>query len=166
MNRFTTLGCPLLLLLGACADEWTPPADNSVIHADWMFVSRDGLPSVTADSAIEAGRYLAVVARCNECHTESWGAQSVLAESEWLTGSATGFEGPWGVTFASNLRLLAAEWTEDEWAETLRTRKQEQPMPWLAVNVMSDKDARALYRFIDHLGPAGDPSPVAIPSDE
>lgn len=158
--------CPLFLLLGACAEDWARPADDAVSHADWMFASRDGLPSVSADSAVEAGRYLTVVAMCNECHTDGWRAQGLLPEDEWLTGSEVGLEGPWGVTFASNLRLLAADWTEDEWLETLRTRKRRQPMPWLAVNVMSEKDARAIYRFLDYLGPAGRPAPEAIDPEQ
>ncbi|MDZ7808466.1 MAG: hypothetical protein U5K71_15340 [Gracilimonas sp.] len=37
--------------------------------------------------------------------------------------------GPWGTTYATNLRLRAQEWSEDAWVQTLKTRKVRPPTP-------------------------------------
>lgn len=162
--------CSLALLLTACGRDAFEPvtmiADNADSAGDWTHSSSDGLPSVSAESAIEAGRYITVVALCNDCHTHGWLPAGDVPEEQWLAGSWVGYEGPWGVTFPSNLRLRAQEWTEDQWVETLRTRKQLDPMPWIAVNVMSEKDARAFYRYLRHLGPYGEHMPPPIPPGE
>jgi hypothetical protein len=152
-----------LLVSGCGAEPSAPLMQQDTVPGDWTHSSPDGLPAVSAESAIEAGRYIAVIALCNDCHTYGWLPAGNVPEDQWLAGAPVGYEGPWGVTFPSNLRLRAQEWTEDEWVETLRTRKQRDPMPWIAVNVMSDKDSRAFYRFLRELGPFGEhmPAPIA-----
>ena len=68
-----------------------------------------GPPYVAADTAIEAGRYLTVLGGCNDCHTPQWGpTNGKLEEAKWLTGSPVGTRGPWGTSYARNLRLAAA----------------------------------------------------------
>ena len=99
---------------------------------------------------------------CNDCHTPNWLPAGDVPEDQWLTGSPVGYEGPWGVTFPSNLRLSAQDRTEDEWVEMLQTRSARDPMPWIAVNQMSESDSRAFYRFLRSLGPAGERMPNAI----
>jgi hypothetical protein len=102
------------LLLAACQGETGAERDGEVQGPEegWTHASPDGLPSVSAESYLEAGRYLAVVALCNDCHTEGWLPDGTVPEHEWLAGSATGLQGTWGVTFPSNLRLRAQEWSE------------------------------------------------------
>jgi hypothetical protein len=39
-------------------------------------------------------------------------------------------------------------------------------MPWFNVHAMSDRDLRALYRYIRHIGPAGEPVPAYVPPDQ
>ncbi len=36
-------------------------------------------------------------------------------------------------------------------------------MPWYALNMMADRDLRAIYRFARRLGPAGEPAPAYLP---
>jgi hypothetical protein len=123
-----------------------------------------GAAFVQASSPIEAGRYIAVVGGCNDCHTPGWdvtGGQ--IPERDWLVGTQLGWQGPWGTTYPRNLRLLVQNTTEDAFVQMLHTRKALPPMPWMNVNRMSEQDARALYKFIHSLGPGGEPSPETVP---
>jgi hypothetical protein len=171
MSRVSFVACSLGVLLAACESDPRMGADwfddtHARADGEWTHASPDGLPSVAAESYLEAGRYLSVVALCNDCHTHGWLPNADVREEEWLAGSPVGYEGPWGVSFPSNLRLRAQEWTEDQWVEKLRTRRAHDFMPWMAVTVLSDKDARAFYRFLRHLGPYGEHVPAAIPPGE
>jgi len=131
---------------------------------------RDALkaqPHVEAASAIEAGRYLVMAGGCNDCHTPGFMEKGTAPESEWLTGVPVGWRGPWGTTYPSNLRLFVQETPEDLFLQILRTRKANPPMPWSTVNVLSEQDARALYRYIKSLGVRGERMPAALgPGDE
>ena len=120
---------------------------------------------VVADSAIDAGRYLVVVGGCNDCHTPGYiQSGGKTPEAEWLTGGRTGYNGPWGTTYAHNLRLTTASMTEDAWVEMLSTRKALPIMPWPSVNAMHEADKRAIYRYIRSLpGEPGTPAPTALP---
>lgn len=115
-----------------------------------------------ADSP-ERGRYLVRIAGCNDCHTPGWmqtGGQ--IPESDWLTGDALGWQGPWGTTYPVNLRLYMQNLGEDEWVNRAHTLRTLPPMPWFALNAMSDDDLRGLYRFIRKLGPKGEPVPAYV----
>lgn len=116
---------------------------------------------------IERGRYLVSVGGCNDCHTPGFMEMpGMIEESEWLSGVPLGWRGPWGTTYAANLRLRVHEMTEDEWVVLLRTRKSMPPMPWFSVNAMTEPDARAMYRYIRGLGPKGGKMPGFTPPDE
>ena len=39
-------------------------------------------------------------------------------------------------------------------------------MPWFALREMPDKDLKAIYHFIKHLGIAGEPAPAYLPPDK
>lgn len=121
-------------------------------------------PHIEAASQIEAGRYLAIVAGCNDCHTHEYiMREGQVAEEEWFAGSPIGWQGPWGTTYAANLRLRVQEMSEDAWVSTLHSRNQMPPMPWMNVKNISDRDARALYQYIKSLGPKGEAMPAALP---
>ena len=113
---------------------------------------------------VARGRYLATVAGCNDCHTPRFAPSAgKVPEAQWLTGDALGFSGPWGTTYAPNLRLRLASMdlaTFKAYARTLTTRP---PMPYWALNAMSDADLEALHAFVHSLGPAGQPAPAALP---
>jgi mono/diheme cytochrome c family protein len=118
-----------------------------------------------ADRALVArGRYLVQTAGCNDCHTPGYGAaEGQVPESLWLTGDALGWSGPWGTTYPTNLRLYVSGHSEASWLRTARSFKPRPPMPWFNVHAMTERDLRALYRYVRHLGPAGAPVPAYVP---
>lgn len=126
--------------------------------------SADEAPRVAASSDVEAGRYLVEISGCNDCHTAGFEqAGGEMPEERWLTGNPVGYRGPWGTTYASNLRLLVSQMTETEWIDAYSSRELRPPMPWWGLHEMSPEDLRAMYTFIESLGPAGEPTPEFVP---
>jgi mono/diheme cytochrome c family protein len=120
-------------------------------------------PHIVASSQIEAGRYLAIVGGCNDCHTDGYlMSEGKVPEENWLMGSSLGWRGPWGTTYPPNLRLTVKDNTEEEWVMILHERGSLPPMPWMNVNKMSEEDAKALYQYIKSLGPKGEYVPEAL----
>lgn len=120
-------------------------------------------PYVVSTDQITAGKYLITVGGCNDCHTNGYMVEGMnIPEEEWLTGSPLGWQGPWGTTYPTNLRLRVHQIDEDQWVKTLKERKGLPPMPWMNVNQISDRDARAMYAYIKSLGPKGDQMPMAV----
>lgn len=113
-------------------------------------------------SQVESGRYLIITTGCNDCHTDGFMQNPNIPESDWLTGSALGWQGPWGTTYAVNLRMTVQNLTEDQWVEMLKTRKGMPPMPWPSVNGLNEEDSRAMYVYIKSLGPKGERAPLAV----
>lgn len=117
-----------------------------------------------AEGSIERGRYLAKIGGCNDCHTPGYGLSGgQVPEARWLVGDQLGWNGPWGTTYPSNLRLFFQKVSESEWLKMARERQLRPPMPWFALRDMSDEDLSSLYRFIRTLGPAGEPAPAYLP---
>jgi mono/diheme cytochrome c family protein len=128
--------------------------------------SGNSSPHVVAASAVEAGRYLVIVAGCNDCHTDGYMTSGdAVPEEAWLSGSRLGWRGPWGTTYAANLRLRVQELSEEDWVTMLRTRRALPPHPWVNTNQLSDSDARAMYQYIRSLGPVGEPMPASVAPD-
>lgn len=120
--------------------------------------------ATAADPMIKRGRYLVVTGACNTCHTALYGMLGGdVPESDWLTGDKVGWRGIWGTTYATNLRLYMQELSEEQWVERGRNLSTRPPMPWFAVQAMSDDDLRALYRYVRSLGAAGKPAPSYVP---
>lgn len=120
----------------------------------------------TPETDIERGRYLVHISGCNDCHTPGYPeSNGRTEESLWLTGSPLGWSGPWGTTYASNLRLLLQNLTEAQWLGHARNEWRP-PMPWFNLKAMRDDDLKAIYRYIRHLGPAGTPAPSYVPPDQ
>jgi mono/diheme cytochrome c family protein len=118
---------------------------------------------VMASTPEAAGKYLVSVGGCNDCHTPGFMMMgSKVPEEQWLTGVPMGWNGPWGTTYASNLRLQVREFDEDLWVATLRARNARPPMPWESLHAMNEQDLRAVYRYIKSLGPAGEKMPAAL----
>ena len=116
---------------------------------------------------VDRGRYLARIAGCNDCHTPEYMAKNgKVPEAQWLTGDSFGWRGPWGTTYAVNLRLYMQTLSEDEWLKKAATVEARPPMPWYVFRDMTRDDLRALYRYIQHLGPAGQPAPAWVPPDK
>lgn len=115
---------------------------------------------------IAQGRYLVQIAGCNDCHTPNYLlAEGRVPEALWLTGSSFGWRGPWGTTYATNLRNRLQELTQDEWLEYARNLHARPPMPWFMLNQMKTEDLTAIYQYVRHLGPAGTAAPAYLSPD-
>src|SRR4051794_19834236 len=115
-------------------------------------------------ASIERGKYLVKVAGCNDCHTPGYALSGgKVPEAQWLMGDKLGWRGPWGTTYAANLRLYMKGMTETGWVKTARSMQARPPMPWFALHDMTEQDLRALYKYITTLAPAGEPVPVFVP---
>jgi mono/diheme cytochrome c family protein len=119
--------------------------------------------SKRAAKQIERGRYLVVVGLCNDCHTAGFAeSDGNVPEKDWLKGDTLGFRGPWGTTYAANLRLSLSRMTEDQWVSYAKALKARPPMPWYSLNQWNEQDLRSFYRYLRQLGPAGEPAPQAL----
>lgn len=113
---------------------------------------------------VALGRYLVQTAGCNDCHTPGYGMNAgKVPEAAWLTGDQLGWQGPWGTTYAVNLRQHFAKLTEAQWLDYARHGESRPPMPWFNLRAMSDGDLVAIYRYIRNAGPAGEPAPAYVP---
>jgi hypothetical protein len=89
-----------------------------------------------------------------------------VPEEQWPLGSQVGFRGPWGKTYPRNLRLTVQDLSEDDWVTMLRSRTTLPPMPWMDINRMGEADPRAIYQYIQPLGPGGRHMLDVVPPDE
>src|SRR5215475_5085902 len=72
-------------------------------------------PAASA-SMLARGKYLVYLGGCNDCHTDGYAASDgTTPEKDWLLGSPFGFKGPWGTTYAPNLRLTLSKLTDAQW---------------------------------------------------
>jgi len=83
--------------------------------------------------------------------------------TDWLKGDQLGWQGKWGTTYATNLRLVMPQMTLQQWLKYARTMEPRPPMPWFNVRAMNDRDLSAIYWFVKDLGPAGQPAPAYVP---
>jgi mono/diheme cytochrome c family protein len=112
------------------------------------------------------GKYLVTIGGCNDCHTAGYaGTAGKVDESKWLMGDRLGWRGPWGTTYASNLRLAVKDLTAEQFVAQARSPLRP-PMPWFNLRDMRDGDVKAIYAYLKHLGPAGEPAPAYVPSDK
>jgi mono/diheme cytochrome c family protein len=112
------------------------------------------------------GRYLVQIAGCNDCHTAGYAETAgKVEEATWLTGDRLGWRGPWGTTYAVNLRLTAQNMTADQFV-TLARSPLRPPMPWYNLRDMQESDVKAIHAYLKHLGPAGEPAPAYVPPDK
>lgn len=127
-----------------------------------------GLAADTASSdstdPVQRGRYLVRIAGCNDCHTPNYGPSlGQVDEKLWLTGDRLGWSGPWGTTYATNLRLRLAGLSEEQWLHLVRNMQPRPPMPWFNVRSMSEADLKAIYAYTRAMGAAGEPAPAYVP---
>ena len=117
-----------------------------------------------AKDANARGRYLVQIGGCNDCHTPGYAMSGgKVPEKQWLTGDAVGWNGPWGTTYPINLRLYMQTLDEKAWVEKAKHLTARPPMPFWALNTMTDGDLRAIYRYVRSLGPAGQEAPAYVP---
>lgn len=123
-------------------------------------------PAAAEDDLVAHGEYIVRIAGCNDCHTPGYaegGGQ--MPTATWLTGSPLGYHGPWGTTYATNLRLTIAGLDEAEWLAYTANLHTRPLMPDFVLRQMREQDRRAIHRFVRSLGPAGAPAPQALPPD-
>jgi mono/diheme cytochrome c family protein len=138
-------------------------AAGAVAGPAWA--QQKGEKKMSADA--QRGRYLVQIAGCNDCHTAGYAPSGgKVDEKLWLTGDKLGWRGPWGTTYPANLRLVAQKLTEAQFLARARSGELRPPMPWFNVRDMSDGDVRAIYRYLKHIGPAGDPAPAYVPPEK
>jgi mono/diheme cytochrome c family protein len=106
-------------------------------------------------SKVEHGRYLVMIGGCNDCHTAGFMEQNLkVPEKDWLQGSAVGFQGPWGTTYAANLRLVMNSMSESQWLQHA-CKDRMPPMPAYALQQMKTDDLKAIYAYVKSLGNPG-----------
>ena len=124
-------------------------------------------PAVQAVSMEQAGEYLTIIGGCNDCHTQGWvESEGKIPPADRFAGMNVGFRGKWGTSYGKNLRTVVQRQSEDRWVEVLRTSDGgdgKPPMPWWNTKLMSERDLRALYRYIKSLGPKPNGVPRALP---
>jgi hypothetical protein len=120
-----------------------------------------------SNEQLERGKYIADIGGCNDCHTTGFAeAGGKAADSVRLKGDRLGFRGPWGTTYATNLRLSLARRTEDAWVKYAKGLTTRPPMPWFNVRAMTDADLRAFYVYVRSLpGDNGTAAPPFLPPD-
>ena len=121
-------------------------------------------PKTPESKSLDRGRYLVKITGCNDCHTPGYTQTGgKVPEKQWLTGDQLGWRGPWGTTYASNLRLSMRNLSEDQWVKIAKNAQFRPPMPWFTLHDMNEQDLRAIFRFIRYLGSAGEPAPAFVP---
>jgi hypothetical protein len=127
-------------------------------------VAADGASAPTGKRAIEHGKFLVGYGGCNDCHTPGWAQNNGHAPQDMLLiGEGMNFQGPWGTTYPTNLRLMVQQLTAKEWIAQLRSQKARPAMPWWIFRYLSDRDLTDIYTYIHSLGPAGKPAHAYVP---
>jgi mono/diheme cytochrome c family protein len=143
MVKFTTAGVALALVIGAGVAQ-------------------------AAEVSAKRGAQVAVVSGCHDCHTAGYlESGGKLDPARALSGTDLGWQGPWGTTYAANLRLVAKDkGSEDAFVDYAKTFQARPPMPYFNVHAMDESDIRSLYQYIVSLGEPGNPAPEYVPPGE
>ena len=139
-----------------------------VIVMGYQVVNGAAAPQSASNAQmVERGRYVVDITGCNDCHTPGYAeAGGKAAESDRLKGDTLGYRGPWGTTYATNLRLSIGKMTEDQWLKYAKGLMTRPPMPFFNVRAMNDMDLRALYQYVKSLGVSGVAAPTFLPPDK
>jgi hypothetical protein len=147
------------------------------------------------------GKFLVTFGGCHDCHTPKRMTEKgpaldtkrllsgfpssentpavpggVIGPKTWgglFTNDLTGWAGPWGISFASNLtpdkETGIGAWTEKTFIKTLWTGKTPggrpilPPMPWESIQQASDKDLKTMFAYLMSLPPVRNVVPSPIP---
>ena len=120
-----------------------------------------------SDAQVARGKYILTIAGCNDCHTAHYAeSDGKVPEKDWLQGDILGWKGPWGTTYAINLRTYMAKLTEAQWVAKAKNLQARPPMPAMNIRQMTDADLKAIYRYVKALGPAGNEAPAYVPPNQ
>jgi hypothetical protein len=139
-----------------------------------LFFAMVALPISTAafaegEVSVERGLQVSITSGCHDCHTEGYNeSEGEIDPTKALKGSSIGWRGPWGTTYAQNLRVWALLVSEKRFVEHMKTLKTRPPMPWYNVRAMDESDLRSLYQYIKSLeGEVGETAPIMLnPGEE
>jgi mono/diheme cytochrome c family protein len=117
------------------------------------------------EASVDLGAHIAVIGGCHDCHTVGYNESAGQVDANVaLMGSPQPWEGPWGTTFAKNIRLAVKDMSEDDFVTFSDTFQTAPPMPWYNVHALTDVEARSLYQYIKSLpGGLGEQAPPMIP---
>ncbi|OOY10237.1 c-type cytochrome [Thioclava sp. F36-7] len=122
---------------------------------------------VAQEVSVERGKLVSITSGCHDCHTAGYNESGGKIDPEAaLKGVPLGWQGPWGTTYAVNLRLEIKDMDEDGFVEYAKTFDAKPPMPFYNVHAMPESDLRSLYQYIKSLGDPGEPMPEALPPGE
>lgn len=121
------------------------------------------LPHAQAESQIDRGKYLVVVASCNDCHTPGF-FLGKPDTAKYLGGSDVGFEIPGlGVFAGRNItpdkETGLGNWTDEQIATAITTGKRPDGrqlapiMPYAAFSYMTKEDVAAIVAFLRSIPP-------------
>ena len=152
---------------------------------------------------VERGHYLVTIAGCNDCHSPKKMTPNgpVPDETRLLSGhpadeklpevppnifgpdkwgaitnnNLTGWVGPWGISYTSNLtpdmETGTGVWNEELFIKILRTGKFMAagrdilpPMPWQEYAKLTDADLKAIFAYLKSLKPVKNQVPASIPA--
>ena len=119
------------------------------------------LPRAHADSQIERGKYLVVLASCNDCHTPGFFLGNPDM-SKYLGGSDVAFELPGLGAFAGrnitpDKETGIGNWTAEQIAAAITTGKRPDGrelapiMPYHAFSYMTKEDVAAIVAFLQSI---------------
>lgn len=121
----------------------------------------------SSKAELDRGRYMVGVGGCNNCHTPGYvRSAGQVAEDELLTGNSTAFAGDWGLSFPTNLRLSMLRFNDEQWLAYTRQLSARPALPWFHLRGMNDADLLSVLRYVQWLGPKGEPAPQALPPGE
>jgi mono/diheme cytochrome c family protein len=123
-------------------------------------------PTSAAEISVKRGELVSITSGCHDCHTANYNETGGKIDPALaLKGTVLGWQGPWGTTYAANLRRVAADKakSEDEFVKYAKTFQARPPMPFYNVHAMEESDVRSLYQYIISLGEPGDPAPEYVP---
>ena len=114
--------------------------------------------------SVARGLQVSITGGCHDCHTAGYNESAgKIDPAKALKGIPVGWQGPWGTTYAANLRLVVKDRSEDDFVKFAKTFQTRPPMPYYNVHALDESDVRSLYQYIKSLGDPGDPMPEALP---
>jgi hypothetical protein len=126
-------------------------------------------PAFAAEEvSVERGRLVSIIGGCHDCHSDGYSeAEGAIDPTKALRGKAIGWRGPWGTTYANNLRWVVQDLSEDGYVTYIKTLRALPPMPWYNVRAMPESDIRSFYRYVKSLGDPGPFLPITVrPGEE
>ncbi len=111
---------------------------------------------------LQRGAYLVTISGCNDCHTPGL-LYNAPDFKRTLAGSDLGWQGPWGVSYASNLtpdtETGLGAWTDAEIERALRSGIKRDgspvapPMPWPNYAHYTPEDMAAVIAYLRSVPP-------------